>query len=131
MTKQENVRAILESMFPELKDELIDIAVKNIMELKHAPDEDAISRKAVLEQAWTLEYPDSSSEKVVSVKDIEQLPSVTPSRHKGHWIPIPYQLDYDTDAICSLCHEEFIAAINYKYCPNCGAKMEDNENDTI
>lgn len=130
MTKQENVRAILESMFPELKDELIDIAVKNIIELKAPADKDAISRKTVMRlfgnntemltfhEAWIL-------------RKVKELPPITTNRHKGHWIPIPYQLDYDTDAICSLCHEEFIAAINYKYCPNCGAKMEDNENDTI
>lgn len=41
----------------------------------------------------------------------------------GHWIPIPYELDYETDAKCSLCFEQVVDGINYKYCPNCGARM--------
>ena len=33
MTREQNIRAILESVFSQAKDELIDIAVKNIMTL--------------------------------------------------------------------------------------------------
>ena len=39
--------------------------------------------------------------------------------------------DYYCVAKCSLCHEEWsfevyddIESLNYKYCPNCGAKMD-------
>ena len=45
----------------------------------------------------------------------------------GKWIPIPYELDYETDAECSLCHEKFIAAIDYDYCPKCGYRMQKSE----
>ena len=43
--------------------------------------------------------------------------------NSGTWIPIPNELDCETDAECSLCHKKFIAAMNYTYCPNCGAWM--------
>jgi len=58
--------------------------------------EDAISREEVLEQAWTLEYPDSSIEEVVSVRDIEQLPPVTPSRHEHDCSTCIYQEERDS-----------------------------------
>lgn len=41
----------------------------------------------------------------------------------GYWIPIPYELEYQTDAKCSVCFKEIVNGINYKYCPNCGIKM--------
>lgn len=41
----------------------------------------------------------------------------------GHWIPTPYELDYETDAKCSLCDAWIVDAMSYNYCPNCGAKM--------
>lgn len=42
---------------------------------------------------------------------------------QGHWIPTPYELDYETDAKCSLCDAWIVDAMSYNYCPNCGAKM--------
>jgi len=91
--------------------DLMDVLEKQMQE----PCEDAISRDAVLEQAWTLEYPDSSSEKVVSVKDIEKLPPVTQSRPKGHWI-------YEGAGYChcSVCETSRYGTENF--CPKCGAE---------
>ena len=40
MTREENIRAILECNFSESKEELIDIAVKNIMALSQEPNRD-------------------------------------------------------------------------------------------
>ena len=37
MTREENIRAILECNFSGFKDEIIDIAVKNIMSLSQEP----------------------------------------------------------------------------------------------
>lgn len=39
MTREQNIRAILESNFAVVKDEIIDIAVKNIMSLSQEPTE--------------------------------------------------------------------------------------------
>lgn len=53
---------------------------------------------------------------------------VEPVRH-GKWEII--KDDYYCVAKCSLCHEEWsfevyddIESLNYRYCPNCGAKMD-------
>lgn len=39
MTREQNIRAILEGNFAVVKDEIIDIAVKNIMSLSQEPTE--------------------------------------------------------------------------------------------
>lgn len=59
------------------------------------------------------------------LKDYKQLLE----QKSGKWIPIPYELDYETDAECSLCHEKFIDAINYDYCPKCGYRMQKSEDE--
>lgn len=53
---------------------------------------------------------------------------VEPARH-GKWDIT--KDDYYCVAKCSLCHEEWsfevyddIESLNYRYCPNCGAKMD-------
>lgn len=40
----------------------------------------------------------------------------------GHWIDIN-----GIYAKCSNCNEEIYITGDYKYCPNCGAKMEETE----
>ena len=49
-----------------------------------------------------------------------------PSRRKGHWIPIPYELDYGSDVKCSVCGKEIIAGEDFKICPYCFADMRGN-----
>lgn len=60
-----------------------------------------------------------------------------PVKH-GHWLAVK---GWDEDlgeldsAECSVCHEtqesEYWAKTHYKYCPNCGAKMDEaEENET-
>lgn len=65
--------------------------------------------------------------------DILDLPSVEPERKTGEWI---YGTDDETGKIdlyawtCSECYEKY--PWKPKFCPNCGAKMEvndDNSND--
>lgn len=53
MTLEQNVRAILESNFTQTKDELIDIAVKNICELISKPFEDI---RTELDKAYLEAY---------------------------------------------------------------------------
>lgn len=52
-----------------------------IKALEQEPCEDAVSRQAVLDKSWELVYPDGTSERVVSVNDIEALPSVKPTQN--------------------------------------------------
>ena len=64
--------------------------------------------------------------------DIESFPTadVTPVVH-GRWISVPHKLA----RICSVCNRDEpykfadIDADVYDYCPHCGAKMDEKEND--
>lgn len=62
---------------------------------------------------WLLEYIDS-------------LPAVYVNIH-GHWIDhISEIFPADSTVECSVCHEHVSALLgNLKYCPNCGAKMDE------
>lgn len=95
---------------------------------------------------WILEtYPDWCVGAVRSIVDhVEALPSAQPERKLGKWI-----LDedpHDGDCRCSACwvaidqmHERNHGLLNaltggkwwtfYKFCPNCGARMEGEEDE--
>ena len=51
---------------------------------------------------------------------IDEMPTIEPEQKKGKWIDAR---DYCGEFLCSNCHETNINN-SYKYCPNCGAKME-------
>lgn len=88
--------------------------------------EDAISRKAVKEmltEEWTKYMPMELDTNLAFVLEkISELPPLTPKT--GKWIEYCYQ-----NFSCSDC--DYIVAdtdINeYKYCPNCGVRMEVKE----
>ena len=100
---------------------------------KQEPCEDAISRQAVLEIV----------ERVLSKGDalfeIEDLPPVTPQPKIGHWKWVQY--DYNPKLgnwHCSECRCIVIECVDknekggiplYKYCPQCGAKMAESEDE--
>lgn len=49
---------------------------------------------------------------------------VAPVRH-GRWV---YPIGMAWNYVCSECGKP-IGVIKHKYCPNCGAKMDEKEND--
>ena len=65
------------------------------------------------------------------IKMLEAMPSadVQPVRH-GHWIEHVCELFPAEGTVeCSECHEhESIFLVNDKYCPNCGVKMDGEQN---
>ena len=84
--------------------------------------EDAISREAVLKLFATLDVN-------YLYEAILDLPSVQPEPKTGHWIAIdeePHE-DYECDK-CGYTVSTYTANIEphteYKFCPNCGVKME-------
>lgn len=111
------------------------------------PCEDAISRQAALD-AFNLsektrkyggDHSGYDTMMLYEIQDvIEDLPSVTPKQKVGHWI-MPVQDDGMSDPIyyqvrCSECgfdldpqtwHMELHQYGADKYCPNCGAKMQE------
>ena len=110
-----------------------DVAIEQLHELGYELGQkiescDAISRDAVMRLIENKPYDWSNlTERHNMLMEIRKLPSVT--QKSGKWIPIPYELDYETDAECSLCHEKFIAAMDYNYCPKCGCRMQKSEDE--
>lgn len=81
------------------------------------PCEDCISR----EQARELMY---SKQDALTEYDLDSLPSVTPARKRGKWIYPNVPAQYVDGQECSECGYSVYGVVDYKYCPNCGAKME-------
>ena len=105
-----------------------DVTETIIKALEQQPCEDCISREAVkdmLTETWTKYVPMELDVNLSFVLDkISELPSVIPQPKKGKWIEYCYQ-----NLSCSNCG--YIVADTdideYKYCPNCGAKMTESE----
>ena len=45
----------------------------------------------------------------------------------GYWEFKPYAVEFEDDAVCSICNKLVVGASEYKFCPNCGTKMEINK----
>ena len=120
-------------------DEAIDYAIKV---LEQQPSEDYISRKSVNTLVDELARAISDERCCITTRgrgtatimqDILNLPSVTPTRPKGKWKILDECAN--EGVYCSKCHKtvfklEFSHTMkwrNFKYCPNCGAKMEVEE----
>jgi hypothetical protein len=128
------IKNIGHDIFTEQKNfqECLDMAIKA---LERESSEDAVSRKTILE--WVKEsleqYANTYSNDMLNMwmlfeEQIKALPSVTPTRKKGKWI----------DGHCSECGCDVPAYMNdwkwikdmdAKFCPICGAEMENVEND--
>lgn len=107
--------------------EALDMAIEA---LEQEPSTDAVSRQAILDCKYSISDDEIGERKyVVDVTDIVELPPVTPKPKIGHWI------DKDTYLECNRCgclapHTEFADAIFWKrsnYCPDCGARMESED----
>ena len=59
------------------------------------------------------------------IKHFREMSSVTPIRSKGHWI----DKERIMFPICSKCG--LTSVEKYSFCPNCGAKMESEENGNV
>ena len=95
--------------------------------------EDCISRQAVMNlmrglTRWGVRSEDGKFNNVGLLYDdvmfgLDRLPSVTPKQRTGHWIKVDDEepIAYD----CSEC----VAMVGrrFRFCPDCGAKMEDTE----
>jgi hypothetical protein len=91
---------------------------------KQQPCEDAISRQSVINEiendcmkgglgSCFACYNDAQAFR----GEIEKLPSVTPSRRKGHWIA---KDSFEIEFKCSECEWE---GYDTNFCPICGAEM--------
>ena len=63
-----------------------------------------------------------------------EMPSAQPEPKEGHWIPVhPIQSDDPGAYMCSKCKTGMweIRPSAYHYCPNCGADMRGEQDDSI
>lgn len=66
----------------------------------------------------------------LALEAVEDAPTIEPERKRGKWIPENRTMD--AFWVCSSCgfpSEAHAANILYKYCPNCGAKMEEGRQE--
>ena len=113
--------------------------------LEQEPCEDAISRDELLKAIDTWDkFGCDADTKLVPYQDhyipyihyddvvkcVKGIPSVTPKPKTGHWID-----KFGGEYRCSCCREiisidteiEHPNGITYKYCPNCGCRIEGSE----
>ena len=95
-----------------------------------------IEREALLKHAIALNNPHELGENVVPVSDVEAAPAADVARVvHGEWILLgKNEHDYETsvEEKCSLCGRyvyRYDTELQDNYCPNCGAKM-DKEDET-
>ena len=88
-------------------------------------DGEYISRQAVLKTLDDMDNVLDEDRTIENYKELlkecyEVLPSVNPQEKTGHWI-------YKTmeGQFCSICGEQSVWKFNY--CPNCGAKMVEEQ----
>ena len=91
---------------------------------------DLISRQAVLDAFWKLNVELSPTAIWTIQNMVKDVPSVTPQQRTGRWIQKEEEGDAEPFIIweCSECHcVDEDGKPSYKYCPQCGAKMEVEE----
>lgn len=98
-----------------------------IAALSAEPCSDAISRQAAIEKIHWLGLDRDTA--ILCDLAIRSLPSVHAEPRTGHWIFCKGDGRTCVDGhICSVCKTSYHMQVpyfaEYKYCPNCGAKME-------
>jgi hypothetical protein len=121
------IKNIGHDIFTEQKNfqECLDMAIKA---LEQEPCDDCWSKKEVVDIINRQRFGINKISMGIIKEKLEALPSVTPTRKKGKWI----------DGHCSECGCDVPAYMNdwkwikdmdAKFCPICGAEMENVEND--
>lgn len=135
MTREEAIRALRYERKTALHENksAFDMAIKS---LSAEPCEDAISRQAVINEVDNyIEKAQSTSviDDFISFEElvVKALPPVTPKQKMGHWIKVVTETDsFGNETYRYECSEcGFFAFFGTeRYCPYCGAKMEESEN---
>ena len=86
-------------------------------------------RKDVLDLPNCYNGFSDTYDKAMIVDLVDEQPTVDHVKH-GHWIMKPN--GYGTCSNCHTCSLDIMGGVDCNYCPNCGAKMDEevNENET-
>lgn len=98
MTREQNVRSILESNFVGFKDEIIDVAVKNIMALSAEPCREA--------DDYENEIADLHNRLDIAEYDKERYKeeiTTLEAENKGEWISVSERLPEDRQSVLVWC----------------------------
>jgi DNA-directed RNA polymerase subunit RPC12/RpoP len=97
---------------------------------------DCVSREKVVYMITNGKYANENYEQFIDrlIKELGALPAVKPARKVGKWIKYSFQRAGEQHYQCTNCKDyvNFGAwgdyyTKNFKYCPHCGARMEDEE----
>ena len=132
---REDIKHDLQALIEYFNDErgASPICLKECLNiLSQEPCEDAISREDVINLKWQGEASEEFLEGYASaIEDARVLPPVKPQEKTGHWIGIDeephevWECDHCGFVIDgSGCIDPYDYRDTYKYCPNCGAKMD-------
>ena len=128
MTNAEAIE-ILRANYPDACFEQLRAAVDKAVEALEAQDAtgDSISRQAAIKSiTWHKGVVDKSVAKRILI----QLPSAQPERKNGAWINEGRIIRCNRCKIGYATVKGMKSALTYKFCPNCGARMEgDHETD--
>ena len=126
MTREEAILTLkYQHEYGQMESDVHEALGMAIKELEQEPCEDYISRAEAIRIAsgychWS-NIPD----------ELAKLPPVQPKAKVGHWIKVIDEINSLGNKTwhheCSVCGNEDSGWGNYKYCPNCGAKMEEDE----
>ena len=94
--------------------------------MKQYSCEDAVSKQEVVGYLCT-HCPDNAEcfEDCDDIKNIKTLSPVIPQPKVGHWID--KDIRGSREPYCSVCGDSIDSNYHYNYCPNCGAKMREVE----
>lgn len=98
---------------------------KGAWEYEQEPSSDAISRQAVLKiiDGWYENNRDTENIEDLIIL-ITYMASVKQEPKTGHWKRRIIDSGYNADWKCSECGHKEMTDFPTNYCPNCGAKME-------
>lgn len=92
--------------------------------LEQEPCEDAISRQAVIDAL--TKTSGIRGDALKALYDLSPVKVVTPQPKIGHWITLKDEYGDIHEAVCSCCDKN--GNHKWTYCPNCGTRMEVEDN---
>ena len=100
--------------------EAIDMGIKA---LEQESCKDAISRQAVLDEAFEVDTKEYGRIEVVGVDAIAALSPITSKQKIGHWIFVDKAHEHAHCSKCDYGDVDLMDGRPHNYCPNCGIKM--------